>query len=198
MAKDPPSEPRSHADLTLKISLAGDSGVGKTSLVRRFVSDTFDEAYLATLGTKVSSRVFDVEDPQAPWKQVHVGAAVWDIMGNHEFRSLLKEAFFNNANGVLLVCDVSQPETFYNLPQWYEIIASVAGSVPLVVLANKTDLRGSGSLPTEEIDRLCRELRWPWLATSAKTGENVEAAFRRLATEHLKIARKPAGAAAAA
>lgn len=197
MAKDPASRARSPADLTLKISLAGDSGVGKTSLVRRFVSNTFDESYLATLGTKVSSRVFDVEDPQAPWKKVHVGAAVWDIMGNHEFRGLLKEAFFNNANGVLLVCDVSAPESFYNLPQWYEIVASVAGSVPLVVLANKSDVRGAHNLPNEEIDRLCRELRWPWMSTSAKTGENVEAAFRRVATEHLTMARKPAGAAVA-
>ncbi|TLZ68691.1 MAG: GTP-binding protein, partial [Methanobacteriota archaeon] len=133
---------RPQADLTIKITLAGNPGVGKTSLTRRFVTDTFEERYISTLGTKISSKEFAVDDPARPGSSVTVGAAIWDIMGNHQFRELLKDAFFMNAAGVLLVCDVNQPETLYDLPQWYEAVASVAGpNVTVVVLANKSDQR---------------------------------------------------------
>src|SRR5437016_10287334 len=92
---------RTQADLTLKITLAGNPGVGKTSLTRRFVTDTFEERYISTLGTKISSKEFAVDDPSRPGSSVTVSAAIWDIMGNHQFRELLKDAFFMNAGGVL-------------------------------------------------------------------------------------------------
>lgn len=185
MAQDPPPGKRSRPDVTLKISLAGDSGVGKTSLTRRFVTDTFNEGYVPTLGTRVSSRAFAVDDPAHPGSTLSVGTSVWDIMGSHQFRELLKDAYFVNASAVLLVCDVTRPETLYNLPQWYEIVASVTGPVPIVVLANQSDRRGAGAVAVEEVESLCKKLRWPWFETSAKTGANVEAAFRRAATEYL-------------
>ena len=187
---------RPQADLTIKITLAGNPGVGKTSLTRRFVSDTFEERYISTLGTKISSKEFAVDDPGQPGSSVTVGAAIWDIMGNHQFRELLKDAFFMNAAGVLLVCDVNQPETLYDLPQWYEAVASVAGpNVTVVVLANKSDQRGPKTIPSSEIEVLCHEFRWPWFETSAKTGANVEAAFRRVAADHLRTLTRPTDAA---
>ncbi len=192
MAEASLSAAASRPDLTLKISLAGDPGVGKTCLVRRFVSDTFDEKYVSTLGTKVSSRRFTVSDSSPSGAPRVVGAAIWDIMGSHEFRNLLKEAFFSNAGGVLLVCDVTRPESFYNLPQWYEIVASVAGPIPAVILANKSDLAESNRISPGEIEGMSREFRWPWFGTSAKSGANVEAAFQRLAEEHLQFL-KPGG-----
>ena len=187
---------RTQADLTLKITLAGNPGVGKTSLTRRFVTDTFEERYISTLGTKISSKEFAVDDPSRPGSSVTVSAAIWDIMGNHQFRELLKDAFFMNAGGVLLVCDVNRAETLYDLPQWYEAVASVAGpQVPVAVLANKSDQRGPKTVPRNEIEVVCQELHWPWFETSAKTGANVEAAFRRVATDHLRTLNRPADAA---
>lgn len=192
MAEDPPPGTRPHPDVTLKISLAGESGVGKSSLTRRFVTDTFNESYVPTLGTSVSSRQFNVDDPAWPGSTRLVGASVWDIMGSHRFRDLLKDAFFVNASAVLLVCDVTRPQTLYDLPQWYEIVTSVAGPIPTVLLANKSDQRGPDSLPIAAIEALCKDLEWPWFETSAKTGANVEAAFRHVAKEHLLAARKSA------
>ncbi len=186
---------RPRADFTIKITLAGDPGVGKTSLTRRFVTDTFDERYISTLGTKISSKEFVVDDPARPGSSVTVGAAIWDIMGNHQFRELLKDAFFMNAGGVLLVCDVNRPKTLYDLPKWYEAVASVAGPVTVVVLANKTDRRGPKAIPSSEVEVVCHELHWPWFETSAKTGANVEAAFRRVAADHLRTLSSPTDAA---
>jgi small GTP-binding protein len=183
---------RPRADLTIKITLAGSPGVGKTSLTRRFVTNTFEERYLSTLGTKISSKEFAMDDPVRPGSSLTVSATIWDIMGNHQFRELLKDAFFMNAGGVLLVCDVNRPETLYDLSQWYEAVASVAGpNVPVVVLVNKSDQRGPKSIPSSEIELLCQGLRWPWFETSAKTGANVEAAFRRVAADHLRTLSPP-------
>lgn len=198
MATDLHATPRSRPDVTMKISLAGDSAVGKTSLTRRFVTDTFDDTYVVTLGTRVSSRQFTMDDPRQPGIPLTVGASVWDIMGSHQFRELLKDAFFVNASAVVLVFDVNRPETLYDLPQWYEIVASVAGAIPTVVLANKSDLRGPKTLSVDSIAAFCKELRWPWLETSAKTGANVDAAFRRVAAEYLlglREAAQPSGSA---
>ena len=190
MAEDPPPGTGSRPDVTLKISIAGESGVGKSSLTRRFVTNTFSEAYVPTLGTRVSSRQFLLDDPLSPGSARLIGASVWDIMGSHKFRDLLKDAFFVGAGGVLLVCDVTRPQTLYDLPQWYEIVSSVAGPIPTVVLANKTDARGPDSLPVDALAALCKDLEWPWYETSAKTGANVDAAFRHIAREHLLAARK--------
>jgi small GTP-binding protein len=190
MAEVPPPGARSRPDVTLKISLAGEAGVGKSSLARRFVTDTFDDAYVPTLGTRVSSRQFLVDDPRRPGSLCQVGASVWDIMGSHTFRDLLKDAYFVNASGLLLVCDIARPQTLYDLPQWYEIVSSVAGPIPTAVLANKSDLRGPDSLPVEAIQALCDKLECPWFEASAKTGANVEAAFQYVAREHLVAARR--------
>src|SRR2546429_277582 len=88
---------RTQADLTLKITLAGNPGVGKTSLTRRFATNKFEERYISTLGTKLSSKEFAADDPSRPRTSATGSAAIWDIMGNHQFRELLKDAFFMNA-----------------------------------------------------------------------------------------------------
>src|SRR5438132_11361318 len=80
-----------------KVCLVGEAAVGKTSLIRRFVQDDFDDRYITTLGAKVSKReiVFDMPDR----KQIQMDITIWDIMGEKGFRELLKEAFFYGANG---------------------------------------------------------------------------------------------------
>ena len=109
-------ERRGDSALTVKICLAGDMAVGKSSLLRRFVTNTFDDKYVSTLGAKVGSRKFQIPDPRHPGQVVEVGASIWDLMGNAGFREVLKEAYFHGAKGVMLVCDGTRPETFKNLP----------------------------------------------------------------------------------
>jgi len=169
----------------MKIALAGDPGVGKSSLVRRFVSDTFDRGYVSTLGTKVSSRTFRVDDSRHPGASIEVGASVWDIMGSLGFRELLKDAYFSNSQAVLYVCDRTRPESLWSLIDWAAAVESVAGPIPAVLLVNKSDLEAPDAIPTADVDEVCRARGWPSLATSAKTGSNVEASFRLVAQAHL-------------
>ncbi len=181
---------RTTANLTMKICLAGDSAVGKTSLVRRFVSDTFDEQYGMTLGAKVSSRRYRVGDPRGAGSTVDVGATIWDIMGHIGFRELMKDAYFRGAQGVLLVCDATRPETFEDLADWWTSVRSVAGSIPAVVLLNKSDLEGERKIAPSHVGAYAASNGWSWFETSAKTGDNVQAAFDQIAQVHLRGLRR--------
>jgi len=172
--------------LSLKISLAGDSGVGKTALTKRFVSDTFDDSYVSTLGAKVSSRRFSIADPRHAGQKLEVAAAIWDIMGNIGLRDVLRDAYFHGAQGVLLVCDGTRPDTTINLPSWAQAVASVVGAIPTVVLVNKSDLAKQSKPMADRIQAFCAPKGWTWMMTSAKTGENVPAAFELLARLHLE------------
>src|SRR5437660_12340143 len=87
-----------------KVCLVGDVAVGKTSLIRRFVQDEFDDRYIATVGTKVTKKSVDVTWKGAP---AMLDMMVWDIMGEKGFRELLKEAYFDGAQGVDRTSDVT-------------------------------------------------------------------------------------------
>src|SRR5256884_8372464 len=89
---------RTQADLTLKITLAGNPGVGKTSLTRRSVTNTIEERNISTLVTKLSSKEIAVDAPSRPRASGTVSAAIWDIMGKHPFPGLLTDPFFTNAS----------------------------------------------------------------------------------------------------
>ncbi len=93
--------------LKTKICLVGDNGVGKTSLIRRYVLDMFDDRYITTLGTKVSKKEVEVSFPKENLT-AHVDMLIWDIMGQHGFQELLKEAYFYGARGILAVVDITR------------------------------------------------------------------------------------------
>jgi len=162
-----------------KVCLLGARGVGKTSLVRRFVLNTFDDRYVATIGTKVSKKEIPVQSPsETPWS---VDMTVWDIMGEKGFRELLKEAYFFGAQGLLAVADVTRHETIEDLDDWIEGALRGIGNVPVVVAANKTDLLAEGKGLPEALQRYVRRIGADCVPTSAKAGLGVEACFRALA-----------------
>ncbi len=163
----------------VKVCIVGDSAVGKTSLIRRFVLDQFDDRYIITLGAKVVAKEFDFNPPGVA-EGLRASLLVWDIMGAKGFRELLQDAYFYNTQGVLAVCDLTRAETLESLKAWVSSVSGVAGPVPCLVLANKVDLKEKLAIPDDKIQRLCESMNVPHLKTSAKTGENVEVAFRSL------------------
>src|SRR5436189_2422343 len=111
-----------------KVCLVGEAAVGKTSLIRRFVQDEFDDRYITTLGAKVSKREMAFETPDRT--KIHMDMTVWDIMGEKGFRDLLKEAFFHGAKGVLAVADLTRRRTLDDLDDWIDSVEQVVGKVP--------------------------------------------------------------------
>jgi small GTP-binding protein len=165
-----------------KVCLVGEAAVGKTSLIRRFVQDEFDDRYITTLGAKVSKR--EIVFPISARQEIQMDITVWDIMGEKGFRDLLKEAFFHGAKGVLAVADLTRYSTLKELDDWVESVFKVVGEIPVVYAINKVDLKEEVMIlyGDKEIGEAARAFGAPYYYTSAKTGENVESLFKRLGT----------------
>ena len=161
-----------------KVCLVGDVAVGKTSLIKRFVQDEFDDRYIATVGTKVTKKTVEVI-----WKGVPatLDMMVWDIMGEKGFRALLRDAYFEGSHGVIAVCDLTRKDTFYDLNNWVQMIRKQVGNVPLVFLGNKMDLTERLVVSQEELMRMGQIHNGSQFLSSAKTGAGVNEAFKALA-----------------
>ena len=158
--------------LQKKVCLLGGFGVGKTSLVRRYVQSIFTDAYLTTIGVKIEKRM------------VNIGAAdvaliLWDIAGEDEVTTI-RTSYLRGAAGYVLVVDVTRAETLQVALSIQARVTSEIGSVPFLVLFNKTDLKENWDIPEQSAEDLT-DAGHVVLRTSAKTGEGVEEAFEVLA-----------------
>jgi len=166
--------------MKMKLCMVGDSGVGKTSFVRRYVMDFFDDRYIVTLGTKITKkRILVKENPLGT--PIEVTITLWDIMGQESFRELLKESYFYGANGLIAVMDITDAGTLVSIRRWINLAQEVAGPVPIHLVLNKIDLKEKATILPEEVANLARELNATWGMASAKTGEHVEEAFQSVA-----------------
>jgi len=181
-----PDEPKR---VKAKVCLVGEHGVGKTSLIRRYVLDEFDDRYIVTLGAKVSKR--EMTFAFGPLGEVHMDMTVWDIMGSKGFRELLREAYFHGAQGILAACDLTRYETLTDLDDWIEAVFRTVKPVPIVFTVNKVDLRDRAAFGEPQVREATNAFGATYFYTSAKTGENVESAFRALGTAIAQRALTP-------
>ncbi|MFQ5918895.1 MAG: Rab family GTPase [Thermoplasmata archaeon] len=167
-----------------KVCLVGEAAVGKTSLIRRFVQDIFDDSYITTLGAKVSKREIQVEVPEKDLL-IQMDMVIWDIMGEKGVRDLLREAFFSGAKGILAVCDLTRYSSLKELDDWVQSVFQVVGEISVVYAVNKNDLRDEVMLlyGEEDIEMSAHAFDAAYYYTSAKTGANVQMAFQRLADD---------------
>ncbi len=163
--------------------MVGESGVGKTSLIRRYVLDQFSDDYMSTLGTKVMKK--QIQFKVAGNKTVDLLLTVWDIMGERELMGVVKEAYFHGASGIMAVCDLTREETLPALDQWLQSARKVINDVPVVLAANKLDLIQPRTIKrlSESLGDFAKNNNASEVLTSAKTGENVEIAFKKLGAD---------------
>lgn len=167
--------------LKSKVCLVGAKAVGKTSLVRRYVTNLYDERYLTTIGTRVSKKEVRVELPERDLTAL-VDLTVWDIMGEQGFRELLQEAYFYGANGILAVADLTRRRTLEDLDDWIDGVLKVVGHAPVLIAVNKADLGSSAQFRERDVAQFAKAFDAEYFLTSAKTGDRVESVFARLAT----------------
>jgi len=171
--------------MKMKICLVGEGAVGKTSLIRRYVLDEFDDRYISTLGAKITKKELVIGVP-TDGNSLKVDMTIWDIMGEKGFRDLLKEAYFHGAQGILAVADVTRRNTLSDLDSWISAIETVTGRIPIQFLANKIDLGDQLAFTESELQGMSENYSSPYLFTSAKTGENVEKAFLEISSTIVK------------
>jgi len=167
--------------LKSKICLVGEKAVGKTSLVRRFVMNMFDEQYVTTIGTRVSKKEVHISMPDLA-QSVQVDLMIWDIMGEKGFRELLNDAYFYGANGILAVADLTRRRTLDDLDDWIDGVEHVVGKVPILIVVNKADLTSGAQFQERDVAQFAKAYGSEFILTSAKSGDQVETAFVRLAT----------------
>ncbi len=170
--------------ISKKICMVGDFGVGKTSLIRRFVERQFSDQYLSTVGVKISRKT--VEFPKNNSEEVQkVQLLIWDIEGHTKFKAITP-AYLQGASGALIVADVSRPETIQSLENHFQLFFSTNPQGFIAVALNKIDL-----ITTEDLQALLETLAIQEsrviavFQTSAKTGDNVDETFEKLARKIL-------------
>ena len=158
--------------LQKKICVLGAFGVGKTSLIRRYVQSIFSEAYLTTVGVKIDKKTLTVGAEE-------VTLLLWDVAGEDDVNAI-RMSYVRGAAGYFLVVDGTRAETLEVARSIQARVSAEIGPVPFMALLNKSDLQESWELPAPSLEAL-ESAGWVILRTSARTGDSVEAAFQELA-----------------
>ena len=176
-------------DKTCQILLIGDSSVGKTSLIQRYVNGIFKDekdVYLPTVG-------LDFYTKHEIINNMNVLVKLWDTAGQERFKSLTPNCF-KNAEGVMLTYDITNTESFENLKFWINSIKTNLGDknifIPIIIVGNKLDMEDMREITKENADKLSKEYNYKYFETSAKTGEGVDDAFRDLVNQLLEKSDK--------
>ena len=176
----------------LKIVLCGDGGVGKTAIRERYLGKGFKSQYLLTIGADFAMR--DDKIGTTP-----IRYQIWDLAGQQRFDAV-REVYYKGCVGALLVYDVTRPDSYFNTPKWINELwgNNGRGRVPIVVVANKIDMRElsddtvspeQGRVFTNRLTDLTKSegFECSYIETSAKTGVNIQSAFALLGTNVMKF-----------
>jgi len=160
--------------VTSKVCVVGDFAVGKTSVVERFVTNQFSDKYLSTVGVKI-----DTKEIEFPSRGVAHKLVIWDVAGSDKFGET-EFAYLRGASAYLYVCDGTRPATLKAVEHLHGQITDKYGPVPSVLLVNKRDLAAEWDVSDKRFADLAAGFAAAY-RTSAKTGDDVDQAFTRLA-----------------
>lgn len=175
--------------MVVKVVLLGDGAVGKTALRLRYMGHGFQSSYLSTIGADFALRDVKVRHPKTN-EEINVRLQIWDLAGQQHYTKI-RTNYYIGTHGAFVVFDVSRRASFDNITNWIsELKKNIGHEIPIVILANKIDLRDSPSnaslIHTEEGERIKSkilsefEFDVTYIETSAKTGSGVQEAFTSL------------------
>ena len=162
----------------VKIPIFGSQNVGKTSLILRFIKHTFSYDLKQTIGTNFLIKDIQIEDD-------NVRLMIWDMAGQATYRELRRQ-YMKGASAAIIVYDVTRPETYMAMSNWYESFREVCPNADAIICANKTDLTDKRMVPVEPGIMLRDWFQAAYYETSAKTGDRVSDVFTRVAETLLK------------
>ena len=160
-------------DYVFKIIIIGDSGVGKSSLLRRFADQSFTENYINTIGVDFKVRTFDIFG-----KTVKLN--IWDSAGQERFRTIVN-TYYRGAHGICLVYDITDLESFTKLGDWLNDVKELAETnAKKLIIGTKLDMESQRCVKKEQVQSYSEQCKIPFIETSSKNGLNVEAAFNEM------------------
>jgi len=163
-------------DMQIKLLMIGDSGVGKTCLLLRYANDSFSPTFITTIG-------IDFKIKNIPLEGKRIKLQIWDTAGQERFRTITT-SYFRGAQGILLVYDVTDRQTFMSIRNWVSQIQMHADMhVNKILIGNKCDMTDLRTVSHDEGEALAKEYNIHFFETSAKQDINVEKAFVTIATD---------------
>jgi small GTP-binding protein len=153
-------------DFSLKVVVVGESGVGKSCFLIRFVRDTFDDDTQSTLGIEFLSKIIQTENRR-------IQLQLWDTAGQEMFRSVTR-GYYRGSAGALVLFDIANRDSFENVERWLQDVRSVArADVVLILIGNKLDLAAGRQVQADEAQDFAQRYGMRYFEASAKTGVGV-------------------------
>ena len=162
----------------LKCLLLGDAAVGKTSLIKQFIKGSFAKDYKMTIGTDIFTKDIITDEHT-------ITLSIWDIAGQERFK-FFRQSFYRGASGAMVVFDLTRYPTFNpNVVNWLKELWGFTGRLPVVLIGNKVDLADLRNIRKADVQAFADKIPCSYIETSAKTGEQVDDSFKKLALSML-------------
>ena len=166
-------------EMMFKVVLVGDSFVGKTNIMRKYLKDEFHEDSKATVGVEVGSKQFTIEGHS-------IKAQIWDTAGQERYKAITS-AYYKGAKGAFVVYDITRKSSFESIDKWVnDLTAAADKKITIVVIGNKSDLEDQRQIPKEKGEEKAAKLEVAFLETSALSGDNLDKAFELMMNEIYK------------
>ena len=163
-------------DMIFKIILIGDSSVGKTNIMNKYLKNQFKEDSRATVGVEFGSKQFEIDNRK-------IKAQIWDTAGQERYRAVTS-AYYKGAKGAFIVYDVTRKETFDSVNRWIsDILTTCDKNLTIILIGNKSDLEDQRQISKQQGEEKAKTYQLAFLETSALSGENLEKAFNMLINE---------------
>ena len=171
----------------IKVLMLGDTAVGKTNFIFRFVEGRFSDTYISTIGFDCKATIVTL-----PNTKKSVKIQVWDTAGQERYMSLNKNLFLR-VQGIVLLYDVTRVETYNHVELWLKSIKEMNENIPIVLVGNKVDLEENKVVTTQQGQDLSKKYKIDFFEASAKDGTNVKEAYCRLAEKVLTNVKQEEG-----
>ena len=165
-----------------KLVALGDGAVGKTSCIKQYTEGSFSERYIMTIGTTFALKTIEIEPPDSG--KVNARIVLWDLAGQPTYNEL-RRRYMAGSSMAIIVYDVTRPQTFLNLGEWYTKFITVCPNAVVGVIANKID-RSDRLVPPEAGNMIKNWLGVSHYESSAKTGENIDDLFTELVAKAIQ------------
>ena len=163
-------------EMMFKVVLVGDSFVGKTNIMSKYLKNEFHEDSKATVGVEFGSKQFTIEGHS-------VKAQIWDTAGQERYKAITS-AYYKGAKGAFIVYDITRKNSFESVERWVSDVISVADKkITIILIGNKSDLEDQRQVTKEEAEEKATKLEIAFMETSALSGDNLEKAFEKMMNE---------------
>ena len=172
-------EEEKNYEMMFKVVLVGDSFVGKTNMMSKYLKNEFKSDSKATVGVEFGSKQFKIEGHT-------IKAQIWDTAGQERYKAITS-AYYKGAKGAFVVYDITRKDSFASIDKWISDLTSVADKkLTVVVIGNKCDLEDQRQVTKEEGEEKANQLQVAFLETSALSGANLDKAFEMMINEVYK------------